>query len=97
MAAKSGSKRTIKKPGSKPISFKTGGLHKSVGVPQGKPIPKAKMDAAARGDYGPKAKKQAQFAQNVLTGPKPKTAAKPFPGAAAPFTPKTARKATRKK
>lgn len=60
------------KKGQKPITFKEGGLHKSLGVPQGKKIPASKMQAALGGAYGAKAKKQAQFAKNVLTGPKPK-------------------------
>lgn len=57
---------TIKSPGKKPISFKSGGLHRSLGVPAGKPVPKAKMAAALAGKHGPKAKKQAMFAKNVL-------------------------------
>lgn len=72
MAAKTPKKTTLKprKKGQKPITFKPGGLHESLGVPQGKPIPPGKVSAAASGAYGPKAKKQAQFAKNVLTGPK---------------------------
>jgi hypothetical protein len=72
-AAKSGrgkgKTRTIKpKPGSgqQPISFKSGGLHKSLGVPEGKPIPAAKMQAALSGKAGLAAQKQARFAKNVL-------------------------------
>lgn len=42
-----------------------GGLHKSLGVPQGKKIPAGKMAAAKAGKYGPKAKKQAQFAGSL--------------------------------
>lgn len=72
---KVGQKQTIKAPGKAPISFKKGGLHESLGVPQGKPIPAAKMNAAAAGKYGPKAKAQAQFARNVLAKGQ-KTAAK---------------------
>lgn len=56
----------ISSPGKDPITFEKGGLHKSLGVPADKPIPKAKMDAAAAGKFGPKAQKQANFAQNVL-------------------------------
>jgi hypothetical protein len=70
-----GQKETIKAPGKDPISFKKGGLHESLGVPQGKPIPAAKMAAALRGDKGPTAQKQANFAKNVL-GKGSKTAAK---------------------
>lgn len=62
--------RTIRKPGKKPITFKEGGLHESLGVPKGKPIPPGEMSAAAAGKRGKKAKKQALFARNVLTGPK---------------------------
>jgi hypothetical protein len=69
-AAKGGKKQVIKAPGKKPIAFKPGGLHQSLGVPQGKPIPPAKMRAALAGKNGTKARQQAQFARNVLTGPK---------------------------
>ena len=65
-------KRIISKPGKKPIAFTPGGLHESTGTPPGKPIPPAKKAAALKGSLGPKAKKQAQFAKNVLTGPKKK-------------------------
>ncbi len=63
-------KRTIppKGKGQKPITFKEGGLHESTGTPMGQPIPASKKAAALRGEYGPKAKRQAQFAKNVLTG-----------------------------
>lgn len=63
---KTGSRQTISAPGKAPISFKKGGLHQSLGVPQGKPIPAAKMAAAQAGKYGPQAKAQADFAVNVL-------------------------------
>lgn len=53
---------TIKKPGKKPLTFKKGGLHKSLNVPEGKPIPPGKKKAALKGEYGTKAKKQATFA-----------------------------------
>lgn len=45
-------KTTIKptKRGQKPVSFKPGGLHQSLGVPAGQKIPAAKMAAAKRGD-----------------------------------------------
>lgn len=68
--------KVLRAKGKKPISFRPGGLHKSLGVPQGKPIPKGKMAGALAGTYGAKAKRQAQFAKNVLTGPKRK--AKPM-------------------
>lgn len=72
---KSGGKQTIKAPGKTPISFKKGGLHQSLGVPAGKPIPPGKMADALAGKNGPKAAAQARFAQNVLK-PGQKTAAK---------------------
>ena len=53
--------------GNKPISFQKGGLHRSVGVPQGEKIPAAKLAAAAAGKYGPKAKKQATLAKGLAT------------------------------
>ena len=63
-------KVTIKAQGKKPISFKPGGLHQSTGTPAGQPIPAAKMQQALSGKLGLKAKQQANFAKNVLTGPK---------------------------
>ena len=66
---KSPAKKTIPaKSGNPPISFQPGGLHKSLGVPQGQPIPAAKMAAALAGKAGPKAAAQARFARNVLKG-----------------------------
>jgi hypothetical protein len=73
MAEKKAAKKTekIAAPGKKPIEFKKGGLHESLGVPADKPIPKGKLDAAAAGKFGPKAQKQANFAKGVLaTGQK---------------------------
>ena len=73
MAAK---KVTIKGgKGKKPVSFAKGGLHRSVGVPQGQKIPAAKMAAAKAGKYGAKAKKQANFATGMLAAGR-KTAAR---------------------
>ena len=72
MAAK---KVTITGNGKKPLSFTPGALHRSLGVPAGQKIPPAKMAAAARGDYGPKAQRQARFAQDVLAAGR-KTAAR---------------------
>jgi len=46
-------------------SMQRGGLHKSVGVPEGQKIPPAKMAAAKAGKYGPKAKRQANFAGSL--------------------------------
>jgi hypothetical protein len=57
---------TISKPGKPTIKFKKGGLHKSLKVPEGKKIPATKMAAAKAGKYGPKAKKQANFATGLL-------------------------------
>lgn len=47
------------------ITFKKGGLHQSLGVPEGQPIPAAKMAAAKAGKYGSKAKRQAELAQTL--------------------------------
>lgn len=63
-------KVTISKNGYKPISFNKGGLHASTHTPSGQKIPAKKVNAALHGKYGPKAKKQAEFAKNVLTGRK---------------------------
>jgi hypothetical protein len=57
---------TIRSKGKKPVSFEKGGLHRSVGTPEGERIPASKMAAAKRGDYGAKAKKQANFATGML-------------------------------
>lgn len=72
MAVKPGTKVTLKptKKGQRKITFTAGGLHKSTNTPQGQKIPASKMRRALAGGYGPKAKRQAQFAKNVLTGPK---------------------------
>jgi hypothetical protein len=61
--------------GKPPVTFQAGGLHKSLGVPEGQTIPAAKMAAAAAGDYGPEAKAQAALAQGMLAAGR-KTAAK---------------------
>lgn len=53
------------------ISFQRGGLHRSLGVPEGEKIPAAKMRAARAGRYGPKAKRQAILA-GTLSGMRPK-------------------------
>lgn len=42
-----------------------GGLHRSVHVPAGEKIPQSKLNAASRGDYGPKAQKQANLAKTL--------------------------------
>ena len=68
-------KKMIKAPGRKPVKFTPGGLHKSLGVPEGQKIPQAKIDAAIKGEYGPLAKKQAVLARGLLAKGR-KTAAK---------------------
>lgn len=65
-------KETIKEKGKKPISFEEGGLHAQLGIPEGEKIPPTKMKEALDGKHGEKAKKEALFAKNVLTGPKKK-------------------------
>lgn len=67
-------KETIKpeKKGQKPITFNKGGLHASTGTPAGKKIPAKKLAEAKEGKLGPKAKKQEEFRENVLTGRKPR-------------------------
>ena len=56
------------KSGQKPIKFKSGGEHASLGVPAGKKIPASKKAAARSGKYGKKAQKQELFRENVLKG-----------------------------
>jgi hypothetical protein len=71
-----GKTTTIKgRAGAKPVTFQEGGLHKSLGVPEGTKIPAAKMAAAQRGEYGPTAQKQANLATGLLAAGQ-KTAAK---------------------
>ena len=62
--------KTLKSPGKKPITFKEGALKQQLGVAKGKKIPAKKKAAALSGKLGPKAKKRALFAKNVLTGRK---------------------------
>jgi hypothetical protein len=52
--------------GQKPVTFQKGGLHRSLGVPQGEKIPASKMAAAKAGRYGPLAQKRANFATGML-------------------------------
>lgn len=60
-------KSTIRGKGNqKPVSFEKGGLHRSTNTPEGETIPESKMRAAARGDYGAKAVKQATMARGML-------------------------------
>lgn len=56
---------TFSIPGTGISGIRKGGLHETVGVPQGQPIPPAKMQAAAAGRYGPKGVKQAQLARTM--------------------------------
>jgi len=60
----------ISSPGKKPITFTKGGLHASTDTPPDQKIPAEKVAAAASGALGAKAKKQALFMRNVLTGGK---------------------------
>jgi len=73
--AKGAKTETIKSPGKAPVAFQKGGLHKSLGVPEGQDIPAAKMAAAKAGKYGPKAVKQANLASGMLAAGR-KTAAR---------------------
>lgn len=52
--------------GQKPVTFQKGALHRQLGVPAGEKIPASKMAAAKKGDYGPLAKKRANFATGML-------------------------------
>lgn len=54
--------------GQKPIKFQEGGEHASTHTPPGQPIPAAKKAAAKAGKFGPKAKAQELFRENVLHG-----------------------------
>lgn len=75
-AAKPKAGTTIKgAPGRAPVTMNKGGLHKSVGVPEGQAIPAAKMAAAKAGKYGPLAAKQANMATGMLAAGR-KTAAR---------------------
>lgn len=59
-------KVTMKKRGSKPVSFSKGGLHRSTNTPEDEPIPDSKLRAAKAGRYGDKAVKQANMASGML-------------------------------
>lgn len=61
--------------GEKPVKIQKGGLHKSLGVPEGQNIPAAKMAAAKAGKFGPLAAKQANLATGMLAAGR-KTAAR---------------------
>jgi hypothetical protein len=51
--------------GSPNITFKKGGLHKSLNVPADETIPPDKLAAALAGKHGPKAQKQANLAKTL--------------------------------
>ena len=55
-----------KKAGQKPISFKQGGLHQSLGLKPGTKMTAAQHQRAASGAAGPLAQKQERFFENVL-------------------------------
>ena len=57
---------TMRAKGKKPVRFKSGGLHESVGVPSGEKIPEEKIRSAASGNYGERARKQAVMAKGML-------------------------------
>jgi hypothetical protein len=57
---------TMHAKGKKPVTFKKGGLHATTHTPMGQKIPKAKMEKALQGGYGPKGKKQAVMAEGML-------------------------------
>jgi len=59
-------KTTMRAKGKKPVSFSKGGLHRSTNTPEGETIPESKVSAAAAGEYGPKAKRQANMARGML-------------------------------
>lgn len=70
MAKKRTTVRTIKprRKGQKPLKFKQGALRKQLGTTKSGKISSKKMGKALSGGYGPKAKKRALFAKNVLKG-----------------------------
>lgn len=59
-------KTTMRAKGKRPVTFTRGGLHASTNTPADEKIPESKMDAAARGDYGKKALRQANMARGML-------------------------------
>lgn len=97
--ARAAKKVTIKTGKGKPdITFKPGGLHESLGVPSGEPIPPEKMAAALAGKHGPKAQKQANFAGSLAKMRPAKRADAPdTPVGLANLPPALAKKAMAKK
>jgi hypothetical protein len=63
---KKSKKIILRSKGKKPIIMNKGGLHRSLGVPEGEPIPSGLMAGAMAGNYGKKAKKQAVAAKGML-------------------------------
>jgi hypothetical protein len=63
---KKSNKIVLRSKGKKPIVMNKGGLHRSLGVPEGENIPQGLMAGALSGRYGSKAKKQAVAAKGVL-------------------------------
>lgn len=61
-----GKGRKKKSKNRKPLKFKKGGLHASVGTPGGQKISAGKHAKAKSGAFGPKAVKQEIFYENVL-------------------------------
>lgn len=64
--------KVLLKKGKKPIKFKQGGMHQTLHVPMSRSITPHMMEEAMSGKRGKKAKKQALFKKNVLTGRKKK-------------------------
>jgi len=64
-----GSKETIppEKKSQHEITFRKGGLHASTNTPSSQKISSAKHAEAKSGKFGPKAKKQELFYENVLS------------------------------
>jgi hypothetical protein len=56
---------TFSVPGTGIKGIRKGGLHETVGVPEGQPIPASKKAAALAGKYGSKGVKQAQLAETL--------------------------------
>ena len=73
---KQGQKIVIRAKGKKPVVMKKGALHRALGVPEGKPIPKAKREAALAGRYGPAVKRMAVAAYKGILKKGRETAAK---------------------
>lgn len=67
-SVKPGGIQVVRKKGEKPIPFRQGGLHKTLGISQDKKIPASELRAALAGKRGKLAQKQARFAKNILIG-----------------------------